>query len=55
MWLTLQPVVARELRGYYTYLQYHQPVEERIKRAISHFHEALALSDVQRHHAAIDA
>jgi tetratricopeptide (TPR) repeat protein len=54
VWLAHQPVVARELRGYYTYLQYHQPAQERIEQAMNHFNEALALSDAQRHHDAID-
>ncbi|MBO2007614.1 tetratricopeptide repeat protein [Hymenobacter negativus] len=54
VWLAHLPVAARELRGYYTYLQFHQPAAERIEQAIRHFDEALALSDAQRHHDAID-
>jgi tetratricopeptide (TPR) repeat protein len=55
VWLAHLPVAARELRGYYFYLQYQQPAEERIELAVSHFNEAMSLSDAQRHHDAIDA
>lgn len=54
VWLAHQPIAARELEGYYLYLQHTQPSEARVEQAIGHFNEALALSDAGQHQAAID-
>ena len=54
VWLAHYPVAARELEGYYLYLHHTLPSEARTDLAITHFNEALALSDIQQHYEAID-
>lgn len=55
VWLARQPVAARELAGYYTYLQHTQAPAERVEEAIRRFNEGLALSDAQQPQEAIEA